>query len=171
MTGSKTMLDIKLQKNKNKERGIAIYIAVTITAVLVLVSFAIVNLAIKQINISAISRDSQSAFYVADSGIECALYWDLKNPSNPGQSAFATTTTQSINCDNAAIGVTHTVDANGFGTTTFQVLFPPNPYCTNVDVAKYYIGSVRATKIESRGYNSCSTTNSRRVERAIVVNY
>ena len=65
-------------KKAEGQRGIAIYIAVTITAALILVSFAIISLALKQIVISSASRDSQAAFYASDSGVECALYWDLK---------------------------------------------------------------------------------------------
>ncbi len=71
----------KMQNKKRKAKyseGIAIYMAVTITAALVLVSFSVINLVVKQIGISGAARESQAAFYAADSGIECALYWDLK---------------------------------------------------------------------------------------------
>ena len=164
-------MTISLEKTKigklNNQKGIAIYIAVTITAALVLVSFAVINLALKQIGISSSGRDSQAAFYVADSGVECALFWDLKNPTLPGHSAFATTTAlQNINCNNTAITVTR-VGA----TSTFSMTLSPNPYCVNVTVAKGYQLGSPTTKIESRGYNSCSSTNTRRMERAILVNY
>lgn len=170
MIGNKIMVSF-VKKTKKRfatnQKGIAIYVAVTVTAALVLVSFAVINLALKQIGISSSGRDSQAAFYAADSGVECALFWDLKNPTVSGQSAFATTTPlQNINCNNAAITVTRTG-----ATSTFSITLSPNPYCVNVTVAKGYALGSPTTKIESRGYNSCSTTNTRRMERAILVNY
>jgi Tfp pilus assembly protein PilX len=158
---------MKKQFILKREKGVAVYIAVTITAALVLVSFAVLNMAIKQIGISSAGRDSQAAFYAADSGVECALYWDIKNPTNPSASAFATTTPpQAVSCN----GQTITVTRSG-ATSTYSYNFAPNPYCVTVTVGKAYSGSQPTTHIESRGYNSCAVGNSRRVERAIMVNY
>lgn len=158
--------------NESNHKGIAIYIAVTVTAALILVSFAVLNLAIRQIGISSAGRDSQAAFYAADSGIECALYWDLKNPTNPGVSAFATSTgSQTVNCNGQAVLATKVIGVGGVGTSTFTYNFAPDSYCVAVTVSKGYNGPQPTTRIESRGYNSCSSTNNRRVERAILVNY
>jgi len=161
------------QKNIQDTRGIAIYISVVVTAALVLVSFSVISLAIKQIGTSGAGRDSQGAFYVADSGVECAIYWDFKNPL--GSSAFATSTTGLINCNsdvnnpgNAGISVG---GGGANATSTFSLTFLPETYCVNVTVVKSYVAGIPKTKIESRGYNSCSVTNERRVERAILVNY
>lgn len=166
----------------NDKRGIAIYIAVVVTAALVLVSYAVISLAIKEIGTSSAGRDSQGAFYAADSGVECAIYWDLKALRI---SAFSTTTpSASISCvGNSSIPISTTVDNsggvnNGTGTSTFQFQFPsPSDYCAIVNVVKSYAFDIATglilpkTKIESRGYNSCIAANTRRVERAILVNY
>ncbi len=161
---------LKRNLNKNRSQGIAIYISVIVTATLILVSFAIISLALKQIVISSASRDSQAAFYAADSGVECALYWDLKNS---GVSLFATSTgNQTLNCNNVSAAVTKTVNGGtGVGTSTFSFTFLPDPFCVNVWVIKSYNGPDLKTKIESRGYNSCSASNARRVERAIQASY
>ncbi len=156
------------QKNIRDQRGIAIYVAVVITSALVLVSFSVIALAIKEVGNSAASRDSQAAFYAADSGVECALYWDLK------QASFATNTPATVvSCNNVATTPTRVVDPSGTGTSTFSFSFlPADQYCTIVDVVKSYdAGGVPKTKIESRGYNSCSMSNTRRVERAVLVGY
>lgn len=156
-----------------KRKGIAIYIAVTITAALILVSFSILSIAIKQINISSSGRDSQAAFYAADSGVECTLYWDLKNTTNPGFSAFATNTPlQTISCNNQSITVSRNVSSsNGNGTSTYTYNFAPDSYCVSITIAKKYVGEQPTTRIESRGYNSCDVNTQRRVERAILVSY
>ena len=166
-------------KKNRSTRGIALYIAVTVTAVLVLVSFAIISIALRTVSISSAGKDSQEAFYAADSGSECAIFWDVKNPTNPGQSAFSTTTSQVIYCNqdptNNPINPTFPTNTVGGGqsnaTSTFHLTFLPKPYCADVTVVKGYNGTVRTTKIESKGYNTCDTTSPLRVQRAIRVNY
>lgn len=162
------------KKYLNNKKGIALYIAVTITAALILVSFAIVNLVLKQIGISSLARDSQAAFYSADSGIECALFWDLKNPTVAGRSAFATTTfsnMQQISCNGITITPTPGSLVNGAGTSTFTFTLNPDQYCSVVSVGKSYSSGAVKTRVESRGYNSCSSSNQRRIERGVLVTY
>lgn len=153
------------------KNGIALYIAISVTGALVLVAFAIIELALKQIAVSSAGRDSEAAFYAADSGSECAIFWDVKNPTSPGTSAFATTTTQAISCNSLAITPSLAVAPQGNGTSTFTITFLPDPYCAIISVAKSYTGNTSATRIESRGYNSCDSTAYQRVERAIRVDY
>jgi Tfp pilus assembly protein PilX len=142
------------------KRGITIYIAVTITAALILVSFSIINITLKQISLSSAGRDSQAAFYAADSGIECALYWNFRNEIGPYSAFDPSKPVQDINCNNTLISVSRTM-----GTSTFRMTFP-EPYCAIVTVGKV----LASTTIESRGYNTCSSAGVRRVERAILVN-
>jgi hypothetical protein len=71
-------------KNKN---GFSLLVAVITTSMFLIVSFVVANVALKQLVLSRANQESQYAFYNADSGTECAVYWDLKNPS--GKSAFA----------------------------------------------------------------------------------
>lgn len=150
------------KRKTNASRGIAIYIAVTITAALILVSISIVNIALKQISISGSGRDSQNAFYAADSGAECAIFWDVRNPVNPGTSAFDPLAVQDIECNSNTISVTH-----NSATSTFTMLFTPQSFCSKVTVVK----NGGATKVEARGYNTCDVNNTRRLERAIEINY
>src|SRR3989344_3546084 len=92
------------KKMVSAERGITLFIAVIASSLLLLVSLAVVNITYKDILFSSSARDSQFAFYAADSGVECAMYWDFKNPSNI--SAFAITTEgtpRTINCNNQAM--------------------------------------------------------------------
>jgi Tfp pilus assembly protein PilX len=153
-----------------KERGITLLISLIITGTLLLVATAIANIALKQATIAASGRDSQYAFYAADSGAECALYWDVKNPT--GISAFATSTVTTINCNqnlsNPSNPSPTSVGGSMTGVSTFTLKFLPDTYCAVVTVTKANDGT---TKIESLGYNTCDTTNPRRVERAVRVTY
>ncbi len=157
-------------QQNSKERGVTLYVAIIITTTLLLVSSAIANVTLKQVKLASINRDSHLAFFAADSGAECALYWDVKAAG--GGSAFSTTTATTISCnadennpenENMVVG--------GDETSTFRILFKPEPYCADVTVVKTYNGGVLETHIESRGYNSCDVNNPRRVERAVQADY
>jgi|TARA_Y100000310_G_scaffold345866_1_gene471954 hypothetical protein len=148
----------RITKNK---KGFTLLLAVLISSLLLAIGLAIFNITIKELLLASSGRESQFAFYSADTGTECALYWDLK------QGAFSTSTTSSINCNGTAIPG---MGGGGYGAqNVFQLDFSPEPYCAIVTVTKT-TGPERTT-IESRGYNSCDTGNPRRVERAIRVVY
>lgn len=100
--------------------GFTLYYAVLISAVLITVGASMANLALKEFTLSAAVRESEYAFYAADSGTECALYWDLNEtnifpsyldtgnaprvyiglPLNPGNDLNPTPSLGSIRCDN-----------------------------------------------------------------------
>ena len=165
----------KMQKSKvkiqNREKGVTLYVAIVVTSALLLVSFAIANVTLKQATLASINRDSHIAFFAADAGTECALYWDVKNLG--GGSAFSTTTTTNISCNEDSNNLSNPTPkvVGGQATSTFTVTFNPEPYCAIVSVNKKYQGGNLQTSIESRGYNSCDVSNARRVERAVRIEY
>lgn len=155
-------------KKLRTNRGVALFTAVVIAGALLLISTGIINLAVKQSFLTDAGRASQLAFYAADTGIECALYWDVKNPSG-GQSAFSTTTGSTINCNKDANNPSNQWVVGGSSVSTInKITFLPDPYCAIVTVTKNNDGS---TKIEALGYNTCDVANQRRVERAIRATY
>ncbi len=142
------------------ERGFTLLIAIIVTGMLLIVSFAVVNVAVKQLVLANSNEESQHAFYAADSGTECAVYWDFRG----GTSAFSNpSTAASINC-----GGSLTTTGNNTATTTFRVSYPKG--CAEVRVGKHIIGSSVLTIIDSRGYNTCPG-GARRLERAVKLNY
>lgn len=141
--------------------------AMVITGTLLLIATGMVSLAVRQSLISASGRESQLAFYAADTGMECALYWDVNNPS--GQSAFSISTGSTISCNKDAANPDNQWVVGGSGTSIVgSITFLPNPYCATVTVTKNVDGS---TLIESKGYNTCNAANPRRVERAVRARY
>ena len=142
-----------------------------ISSLLLVVALAIFNITIKEVLLSSAARESQFAFYAADTGIECALNWDFNY--NGTDSAFATSTDSippgdGVDCVGEDIATTWSItnDANA-ATTTFELIVGDG--CVDVEVAKF--GFPSQTRIESRGHNTCDTDNPRRVERAIFVSY
>jgi Tfp pilus assembly protein PilX len=153
-------------KKLQPQQGFTLFIALVITATLLLISTGIVALAVRESFLTTASQDSQYAFYAADTGIECAIYWDVKNTS--GFSAFATSTGSSIFCNKDSNNPSNQFTVGGSSESSFTMTFLPQPYCATVTVTKPNDGS---TKIESLGFNSCDATNPRRVERAVRVTY
>jgi hypothetical protein len=150
-----------------KNRGFTLFVAIVVMGTILLVATGVVNLATRQAFISASGRESQHAFYAADTGIECALYWDVQNPS--GISAFSTTTGSTIFCNKDANNPSNEWVVGGSYTSVINKIdFLPDPYCAIVTVTKDTLGG---TKIESLGYNTCDPLNPRRLERAIRVTY
>lgn len=151
-----------------KDSGFTLFVAVIITATLLLVSMGLASLTVKENFLTSSSRESQYAFYAADTGAECAIYWDVKNGT--GLSAFATSTGSTIYCNKDANNPSNPTPSTVGGNTvsTFTMTFRPDPYCAIVTVTK---AADNTTKIESLGYNTCDPANSRRVERAVRVSY
>ena len=171
----------KFFKKKYKSSGgFTLLIAIITTSMLLIVSFVVVNIALKQLILASAAKESQYAFYAADSGTECAVYWDLTNSS---LSAFATTTSGTIICNGQTIGVgnpqtvptipSQSARIGGGGnanpTSIFKIDYPKG--CAIVRVGKVYVGSVLVTTIDSRGYNTCDTSALRRFERGVMLTY
>lgn len=138
------------------QSGYALFTAIILTSMLILIAYATANFAVKQLLLTTSSADSHFAFYVADSGVECAMYWDLKNGATSAFDPSAPAAT--VNCGGAPNAVT-----SGGGISTFQITVGTS--CANVTVTK----DDGNTTIESRGYNTCGSGN--RLERAIRIAY
>ena len=154
------MKEIKLQKN----RGFTMLVAVIVTGMLLIVSFAVVNVAVRQLVIANSNEESQHAFYAADSGTECAVYWDFRGASSP----FSTTSVSQISCGTM---INQNVGGGGLGnaTSTFQINYPKG--CAVVQVGKHYISNTLVTIIDSRGYNTCAPGAAKKLERAEKLTY
>ncbi len=134
-----------------KKRGFVLLFAVLISGVVLAIGLGIANIAIKEIIFSAVGRESQVAFYAADSGRECALYWDLN------ENAFATSTSNTIHC----LGRPYRVGGSS-GLTQIDGMELANGSCVDLTVRKGPI-----TDIQARGHNTCNTASPKIVERGV----
>ncbi len=173
-------------------KGFTIFFAMLVGALALAVGAAIYDLTVRELDLSQTATQSQYAIYAADTGAECALYWDLHCTlgSCAAQSAFATSSNTNngtfppqsgIDCNsihiaaNAVAAGTWPLSSNAnAATTTFQVTFLPQPYCVLVSVAK--VGNPSATTIVAHGYNtSCPVAGVKppttRLERTLQVDY
>jgi hypothetical protein len=161
--------------NKNYKKGYTALFAVLVSSLVLAVGVGIINITLKEITLSGAGRESQLAFYAADTGAECAMYWDLK-----GIDVFATST--SINQPNpsnptcvgvdffSAIDGTLVYDRQDTSASTqFRIS------CADITVTKSDLqgsdGVSDSTVIDARGYNTCDTGNTRRLERGLQISY
>jgi len=178
-----------LHTKPNYKKGMTLFIAISVTIVSMLFTAAIANLTLKELILTQTGRDSQIAFYAANTGTECALYHDTEvgngfNPPDP-EGSF---TVEDVFCvDNDKMGIQMIRDPDPDKYIWRGKTFPdPNFYlngeneengpCFTLEIVKTAtIEGEEITKIEteieSRGYNTCNTGDSRRVERALRVNY
>ena len=174
-------------KNSNEEeKGFTLLFAVLVSTLVLAVGASIISMALRQVVLSGVGRDSQFAFYASNTGIECALYWDLNDSVD-----FATTSDSdqeiSFSCANFPTQTEEVIGGGGDAETKFRIEFnqvgnngeitsADLPYCVDVYVTKAIrdeVGEQRrmTTSILSRGYNTCDPNNPRRIERGLELNY
>jgi len=57
-------------------RGIALFVAVLTAGIALAIGAGVMNITLKELKLSLLGRESTEAFFAADTGFECALYWD-----------------------------------------------------------------------------------------------
>lgn len=152
--------------------GFVLVYAVLVAGVLLTIGVGIYSITAKEVVLSRFGRESQIAFALADIGVECALYWDLRH-----EGVFATSatpvlppaTTTGLACGGFQINdppFSYSGNATQ-ATTTFIIELPVG--CAQVAIGKYNSGNT--TRIDSRGYNTCDLSYQNRVERGLRLSY
>jgi len=67
-----------MKQIKQQQSGFALLMALIVVGVVVSVGLTILDLTIKQLNLSTNSKDSEIALHASNAGLECAQYWRFK---------------------------------------------------------------------------------------------
>lgn len=157
-----------MNRNIKKEKGFALLFAVLISGLLITIGISIFNISIKELMISASIRDSQTAYYAADSAAECFYYW---NEISPDYFRFCDTSSCDRNIDEVICNKNNAnlveEELNHFSSNSF-FRYSNEPTDTlepvaSIDVIKSKIGEDIKVELVFRGYNTGET--GRRVER------
>lgn len=165
-------------KHKNNKQGFTILIAVITAGILLIIAMSIGGIALKEQVLATANKESQIAFYAADTGMECALYWDQK------KGAFTRTDDQNaavLNdfvCNNIkdndttpTLGDNETSDEYHYTFMVKDIPVANNvPTCAIVKITKTVLSTSTKTYIQSYGYNTCEASP-RRLERGIEAKY
>ena len=158
----------KATKSKTSP-GFTLLLAALISSLVLSLGISIVSIARKSVTLSSIGRDSQFAFYAADSAAECALYWDLRFQY------FGTSTPPGLSPPDDPSCATQKLNATGRGTSlpyTMSFQYEPDGYCVNVRIDKSDVNP--ETVIHADGFSvSCAdiTTSSRSLQRSVELRY
>lgn len=112
----------------NDQRGFTILFSALVASLVLTLGISIFSVAQKQVILSSLGRSSQYAFYAADTGAECALYWDVRY-----EYFSSTTPGRDPECNGTPLTIT---GAPGALPYTMEFEFEPNGYCVQVAVEK-----------------------------------
>ncbi len=177
-------------KFKSHNKGLSLVISLIVMTLLLSISLSISSIMLRQIRLISVNNTSQHAFLAADSGLECALYYDALTDGsvdlskNLSTAYFGTSTKTNVleNDIKCGMGITDlsketetdSITNTEETTTIFSINFGTN-MCSKVKIEK----SLTRTKIYSSGYNTnfipgtgCDLTDSlnrRIVERSLFI--
>ena len=167
---------MKFQETK---KGAILLIAVLMASVMLSVGLGVYHRTYKEIYLASFWKQVQIAFSATDTGFECALYRDLHPPV--GSVYFATSSSSTVpdpntfSCADGTVTVLLPVppvslDIYIYATSTIS---NPSPNAFWVEIVKITNITVATTttKIISHGYNDSNTSNPRRVERGLKIEY
>ncbi|MCK5096212.1 MAG: VWA domain-containing protein [Candidatus Pacebacteria bacterium] len=148
------------------KKGFVILYALVVASVLLMLTIGITNINIREYQLSQYGNESLSSYYAAESGLECALYWDLKEE----KSAFRYDTTEPTGRDIYCMGETYRVGDDSVNSVyTLNIDLSSSGVGANVEVIVDKTGG--KTDIVSRGYNTSDLDSKYVVERGLKVGY
>ncbi len=186
-----------LTKHTKDKKGFTLLFAVLVSTLVVAIGATVVSIAVRQTILSGTSRESQYAFYAANTVLECAFYWDVIGMEG-GDGAVFPAPGQSILSDPSGVTCAggNIVTGTGFTTTfanrawkndvsgektiyielkdiTDDPNLPEYTYCAEATITKTAPDSngLITTTIEAKGYNTCDLSSPRAVERGLLQSY
>ncbi len=156
---------IKFFKKINKNNGYALLFTIVVVSIMIAMASGISNSISKQIILSSTARDSQVAFYEADTAAECALYANSKG----GGFVITTSMGSQFPCglDDTNSQVVLNVAETFSGSQIYNFTPPSSQKGTCFRFTMDESGGPTDTTADAYGYNICDTANKRSVERGI----
>lgn len=153
-------------------RGITLLVSVILSSVVLSVALALLDVSYKQQLLASTAKQSQYAFYNADSVMECALYWDQQKNAFDYTSPFAS---GSITCNNLGILNYTTTVVGSVRTTKFDISCTGSDLRGTMTILKTdgtsFCAGTSYSCLYGTGYSSCNTADPRRIERGLKVLY
>lgn len=136
---------VSRRQAKASQGGFVLLYVIVISSIILAMTLSVGNIALKEIKFSTSARDTNDAFFAADTGAECALYNDRSDINSfAGESEF-------IKCLDPSryIGLTGELTEWHFVLSGLGI---EGKSCAKVKVTKYFNDPV-ITTIISKGYN------------------
>ncbi|MEK7113292.1 MAG: pilus assembly PilX N-terminal domain-containing protein [Patescibacteria group bacterium] len=163
-----------LNKNKvikEKNKGFVLLYSMMLSAVLLTITLSVLNISLREIKFSTSGKETNDAFFAADTGAECALYYD-----RPDIDRFVPPTNDPNVPLNCSRDIPLSNGSNNLWNYSFQItdLGSDGNGCAKVQVLKDRNGPLIKTTITSKGYNNGGSScifDDFSVERLIKLTY
>lgn len=130
-------------RTHNHQDGITLLITLIVMGVLLGVSTSLLNVTLKQFQLSGITLSSEVAFQAASAGMECALFYDHPGPSDPPgpfdvPGDGSTRAPATISCMEDSDTDSNPAGSGDQQEFQFDWGTAPNQVCTKIIVTKFY---------------------------------
>ena len=161
----------------SRRKGFTLLFAVLISSVLLAIGMGIFNIVYRELQLSGLTRDSDTAIFAADAGIECGLYWEFKGMTAVEPVMFDPTDAQdqTINCGGSDLNAEVIFDSGNVAEWEFTLPVGAtgnDSSCADVIIRKDW--NDFSTSIESNGRNEGGANcvvGDRTVERTLQVDF
>lgn len=146
------------QKKELSDRGFALFYVVIMISIISTIAFGLASVTYKQKFLSSLAYDSQAAFYTADAGMECALFYNT--------SIFAQS--NQINCyDIAPDRFGQFLTLNKSMLSNIWTTSSRKETCFSIELNIPVPPADPRPSFISRGYNTCQQNQVRYIERTL----
>lgn len=134
------------KKNNNADRGgFALLLTLIVVSVVVALGLSLVEISLRQLNLSGVSRDSEVAFHAAYMGSECAEY-SVREARKSALNAFAgdegSGAMENDCVDGGSINFIYNEPQTDVHVNTYNITWPSGEQCTKVSI--YVMDAVSA---------------------------
>jgi len=137
-------MNYTMHKADDTQNGFTLLFAVLVGSLLLTIGVAIFNITIKEVILSSQARESQFSFYSADTGLECAFFWDKQHPGFTTGAFGSFTSSASGTFNNGIIARWRFDDAAGSATALDSSGNGNNGTLVNMDpINDWVLGQVR----------------------------
>lgn len=147
---------------KNK-KGYALLFTIMVISVISVITAGLINASTKQLILSSLAKNSQVAFYQADTAGDCALYMDLVKTVDEIRKSIENN--EPFVCGDQKLFTSGNPESDYFLTP--DDILGTNKPCFVIETRKSGI----STRILAKGYSMCDLDNSKVVEREIQISY
>jgi len=168
-----------LRVSPRTSRGFTLLFSVLVSGILLAIGLSIFNIVYRELQLSMLTRDSDTAIFAADTGIECGLFWEFKGMDQTPPVSFTPGSTAPVTIRCSETDLPFSGENISSATTTWTFNLPVGASasggtsCAQVIISKSRNAPFR-TAIESNGRNeggaSC-TPGTRTVERTLEVSF
>lgn len=162
-----------LPRRSTAEAGFAMLFTVLVISVILAIALGISDITFKQTILSNLAKNSQLAFYQADSGVECGMYYDTtvgQFPPSTEENPDGTTVDkvpQQLTCGSNTLSLVPAQSHTNY--FVYQEDISGNSPCYNITFDKTYTATEK-NRVSSRGFSTCLSTP-QQVERGLNLSY